>query len=94
MANPVSNETSGCNTAQMVCLSAHPQSGVVQPFTEMELKSGLKTLNLATYLCFFIFGISETSNVEPVFGWNLFFSKLSFPRHLLSSYPFVYDDNK
>ena len=39
----------------------------------------------------FYFGISETSNVEPVFGWNLFFSKLSFPRHLLSSYPFVYD---
>ena len=36
MANPVSNETSGSNTAQMVCLSGHPQSGVVQPFTEMD----------------------------------------------------------
>ena len=35
MATPVSYETSGSNTAQMFCLSAHPQSGVVQPFTEM-----------------------------------------------------------
>ena len=57
---------------------------------EYEVESRLKTLDFATYLCFFIFGISETSTIEPVFGWNLFLSKLSFPRLLLLSYPFVY----